>query len=114
MDTCITIFSPPGAKTSRWQGSRPRWKTSVSTKLGITRIRSRDTSKSRTVTSFRKRDTAVTPCERMIEKRVMGWKEGCSPTRVTSVPCRVVTRGGPPFSSSIARAIQADVAWGIA
>ena len=86
----------------------------MSTKFGMTSIRSSGTPKSRTVTSLRKCETAVTPCERMIEKRVMGWKEGCSPTSVMSVPCRVVTSGGPPFSSSISRAIQAEVAWGMA
>ena len=72
----MTIFSPPGARTWRWQGTPPRRKSAVSTKLGTTRMRSAGTWKSRTVASFRKVETAVTPWERMIEKRVMGRKDG--------------------------------------
>ena len=53
------------------------------------------------------------PVERRMEKRVILWKDGCSPTNVMSVPCSVVTTGSPP-SPSISWAIQAEVAWGMA
>ncbi len=84
-------------------------------KLGMTRTRSPGTPKSRTVSSRRKSETAVSPADFRMEKRVMAWKEGWSPNRVMSVPCRVVTTGSSsPVSRSISRATQAEVAWGMA
>ena len=56
------------------------------------------TPKTRTVSSRRKVETAVTASLCSIMKRVMGKNEGSCPTRVMSVPCRVVTtfsRSGP-------------------
>ena len=58
-------------------------------------------------------DTVVIPSDWRIEKLVIAWKDGWIPTKVISVPCRVVTTGGPS-SRSICCAIHADVAWGMA
>ena len=52
-DTCMTIFSPPGASVERWQGSNPGRHACTSMKLGITSMRSPGTEKSLTVSSFR-------------------------------------------------------------
>ncbi len=83
-------------------------------KFGITWIRSSGTLKASTVSSLRKPETAVRPSDWRIENRVMALKEGCCPTSVMSVPWSVVTTGSWPSVSSMAPAIQADVAWGIA
>jgi hypothetical protein len=40
----------------------------------------------------------VTPGLRSIENRVIGKYDGSRPTRVTSVPCNVVTNGKRRFS----------------
>jgi hypothetical protein len=76
---------------ARWQGSLSGRHTSVSTKFGITSMRPPGTEKSRTVSSRRNCDTAVSPSDCRIEKRVIAWNDGCSPTSVMSVPCSVVT-----------------------
>ena len=111
---CMTIFSPPGARAERWQGSLSRRQASMSMKLGMTSMRSRGTPKSLTVSSFRNSETAVSPWERRMEKLVIGRNEGWSPTSVMSVPCSVVTMGRSRSGASISRATQADVAWGMA
>ena len=47
------------------------------------------------VSAFRLRETAVTPCERSMEKATTRAYDGSLPTSVMSVPCSVVTvRGG--------------------
>ncbi len=83
-------------------------------KFGMTSMRSGDTLKSRTVSARRYSETAVSPSDSRIEKRVIAWKDGCSPTRVMSVPCSVVTILSGLSPSSIRRARNADAACGIA
>ena len=83
-------------------------------KFGMTSMRSSGTAKSRTVSAFRYSETAVSPWERRMEKRVISWKDGCSPTSVMSVPCSVVTIGRSRCPASISRATHADVACGMA
>ena len=61
-------------------------------KLGITLILFL-TSKSSLVSFLRLSDTAVTIFDLFIEKLITGSKDGSFPTKVISVPCKVVING---------------------
>jgi hypothetical protein len=68
----------------------------------------------RSVSSRRYSETAVMPWEWLMENRVSSRKVRSCPTRVMSVPCSVVITGRSKASFSISRAIQAEVACGMA
>ena len=70
-------------------------------------------SNSSMVIFFRNSETAVTPSERSMPKRVISKNVRSCPTSVMSVPCRVVTSLGG-FAPSICWARRPVMAWGIA
>ena len=80
----------------------------------VTAILSGATPKCSTVSSRRNSDTAVRPSDCLMEKRVISRNDRSCPTRVMSVPCRVVMIFSGVFSPSISLAIHAEVACGMA
>ncbi len=83
-------------------------KRSVSTKLGTTSIaKSSGTSSFSWVAAASQAEGVVTASLARIEKRVSGRKLASLPTRVMSVPCRVVTTLGAAVGVSAASSARA-------
>jgi hypothetical protein len=91
---CTISASVPGGQISwRSPGSKRRRYWAQSRKFGMTSML-RWTPTSATVSRRRLSDTAVTACERSIEKPTTHEYDASAPISVMSVPCSVVTIRG--------------------
>ena len=110
-ETWSSTFSP-GRASASGRGARAARRARGPRSSGWPRSGSR-TSNSSTVIRLRNSETAVTPSERSMPKRVISKNERSWPTSVMSVPWRVVTSRGACVPS-ICWARKPVIAWGIA